>query len=68
VNLSLRPSHYAVLAAFAITLGAQLQGVPGGWHALNSPSFIGTLAMQVGTLIGALYTQSVKTPAGSPAA
>lgn len=70
MNLTVRPSHWAVLAAFAITLGAQLQGVPDGWHTVNTPAFIGTLALQVGTLVGALYTHSIKTagPAPTPSA
>ena len=63
--MNLQMKHYAVLAAFLVSLGPQLGGLPNGWRDALTPTFIGGLIAQAGAIIAAVI---VGSPFGRQAA
>ena len=57
-RMNLQMKHYAVLAAFLVSLGPQLGGLQHGWHDALTPTFIGGLVAQIGTIIAAVTVGS----------
>ena len=64
-RMNLQMKHCAVLAAFLVSLGPQLGGLEHGWHDALTPTFIGGLVAQIGTIIAAI---AIGRPLGRDAA
>ena len=57
-RVNLQTKHYAVVAAFLVSLRPQLGGLPNGWRDALTPTFIGGLFAQMGTIIAAVVVGS----------
>lgn len=54
--------HWAVIAGMLIAVGTQIGGLEHGWHDALSPGFIGGLAIQLGTVLTAIYVGAPQKP------